>query len=33
MEALIKRQIPGKTTCSEALQYNGNKVVIKLKLY
>ena len=33
MEAIIKRQIPGKTTCSKALQYNSNKVVIKLKLY
>ena len=33
MEAFIKRRIPGKTTCSNALQYNSNKVVIKLKLY
>ena len=33
MEAFIKRRIPGKTTCSKALQYNSNKVVIKLKLY
>ena len=33
MEAFIKRRIPGKTTHSKALQYNSNKVVIKLKLY
>ena len=33
MEAFIKRRIPGKTTCSKALQYNSNKVVVKLKLY
>ena len=33
MEAFIKRRIPGKTTCSKAIQYNSNKVVIKLKLY
>ena len=33
MEAFIKRRIPGKTTCSKALQYNSYKVVIKLKLY
>ena len=33
MEAFIKRRIPGKTTCSKALQYNSNKVAIKLKLY
>ena len=29
MEAFIKRLIPGKPTCSKALQYNSNKV----KLY
>ena len=33
MEAFIKRRIPSRTTCSKALQYNSNKVVIKLKLY
>ena len=27
MEAFIKRRIPGKTTCSKALQCNRNKVV------
>ena len=29
LEAFIKRRIPGKTTCSNALQYSSNKVVIK----
>ena len=33
LESFINRRIPGKTTCSKALQYNSNKVVIKLKLY
>ena len=31
IEAFIKRRIPGKTTCSKALQYNSNTVVIKIK--
>ena len=31
IEAFIKRRIPGKTTCSKALQYSSNKVVIKIK--
>ena len=33
MESFIKHRIPGKTTCSKALQYKSNKEVIKLKLY
>ena len=33
MESFIKRRMPGKTTCSKALQYSSNKVGIKLKLY
>ena len=31
IEAFIKRRIPGKTTCSKALQYSSNMVVIKIK--
>ena len=38
IEAFIKRRIPGKTTCSKALQYRGsykklNKVISSDKLY